>query len=354
MGLRSLIRGIAVLCVVAVVLFIVSVLSEIAFRARRSAESTFVALVANEALQAKDITKVEVVLPEELIRWEYKRIDGFWRLPDFAGVFALNGEVDNVVKMLLQGRARPVGEMPADEARFGLLPNSALKLTLFQDSTELLGIKVGALAPGAAKDERYVVVGADETIYLLNSNPGTFFLEGEPPTMVDTHILPRALPRGMPARISFAGSRVSDLREMVIKQLPVDTKKQREDIGNEKKNKKNEPTHEFIGTLMSGATKMFDDADGMMYVNKTVDIEFDKIVGSISPVQVEYRKFDDPIIEVTLHYDNAPSISLAVSGSLIDGKNPILNRSTGQMFVIDSEKVDALIPNLKAKPPTAK
>ena len=354
MGLRSLIRSIAVLFLVAVVLFVVSVLRDVALHSSRATESSFVSLVTNETLQPSDVTKVEVVLPEGLIRWEYKRIDGFWRLPDFAGVFALNGEVDNLIKMLLQGRARPVGEMPRDEARFGLLPNSVLTLALFQDATEILRVKVGALAPGAAKDERYVVMGNDDTIYLLNSNPAILLLEGEPPTMVDTHILPRALPHGMPTRISFSGARASDIREIVIKPLPVDPQKQRDVNPSDKKKEKKEPTHEFIGTLVSGATKMFDDSDGMTYVNKTLDIEFDKIVGSISPVQVEYRKFDEPIIEVTLHYANESTIALAVSGSLIDGKNPILNRATGQMFVISSEKVDALLPNLKAKQPTAK
>ena len=156
MGLRSLTRGIAVLSVIVVALLLTTVLRESAARSRRVTESTFVALVDNEALQPKDISKVGVSLPEGQVRWEYRRVDGLWRLPDFAGVFAENGEVDNLIKMLLQSRVRPVGMLPKDEARFGLLPNSVLTLTLYQDAKTILTVKIGALVPGAAKDERYL------------------------------------------------------------------------------------------------------------------------------------------------------------------------------------------------------
>lgn len=349
MGLRSLIKAIYLLGVVAVVLFVFSVVNESLARSARGRESGFVALVNDEKLEATDITRVDVVLPEGEIRWSYKRIDGFWRLPEFAGAFALNGEVDNLVKTLLQSRARPVGYIPEDEARYALVPDSTLTLALFKDANEVLRLHVGALRPGAAKDERYVTREKDDVVYLLNSNPSVFFDDKEPPAMLDKHILPRALPHGMPARISWRGSRGMELKELSIRALPVDQKKEFDPTKTKKRDEKREPTHEFTGTYFSGAKKILDDSEGMLFVNKILDLEFDKIVGSISPVQVEYRKFDDPIVELTLHYDNADPISLAVSGSLIEAKYPILNRASGQMFVVSSEKVDGLIPAIKAK-----
>ena len=141
-----------------------------------------------------------------------------------------------------------------------------------------------------------------------------------------------------------------ELREVSIHALPVDrTKDLLNPLEDKTKDKKKEPTHEFTGTYSSGAKKILDDSAGMSYVNKVIGLEFDKIVGSVSPVQVEYQKFDDPLVEVTFHYDNANPISLAVSSSLIEGKYPILNRASGQMFIVSSEKVDGLVPNLPVK-----
>jgi len=349
-GLRSLIKGIYALTGIAIVLLVFSIARESTARSERARESTFLPLIQDEALEPKDISRVEVSLPDGEMRWNYKRVDGLWRLPEFAGAFAFNGEVDNLVKTLLQSRARPVGAIPEDEARYGLTPGSTLTLALYKDSTEALRLHVGALRPGAARDERYVIRDQDDVVYLLNSNPAVFFDDKEPPAMLDKHILPRALPHGMPTRISWRGSREMDLKELAIRALPVDPKKESFDPAKGKKrDEKREPTHEFTGTYLSGARKILDDSEGMQFVNKMLNLEFDKIVGSISPVQVEYRKFDDPLVEVTLHYDNADPISLAVSGSLIEAKYPILNRASGQMFVVSSEKVDGLIPAIKAK-----
>ena len=101
--------------------------------------------------------------------------------------------------------------------------------------------------------------------------------------------------------------------------------------------------------MIEGGTQNFDDGDGSSYINALLNSEFDKIVGSLSPVQIEYRKFDDPVFEVSLNYSNEKSIVLSVSGSLIEGRYPILNRATGQMFIVSSEKVDQLIPKMKIR-----
>jgi len=350
MGLGSLIKGIYLLAVVAVVVLVFSVVTESLARSARVRESSFVALINDEKLEAKDISRVDVALPGAEIRWSYKRVDGLWRLPEFAGAFALNGDVDTMVKTLLQSRARPVGYIPEDEMRYALVPDSTLTLMLHTDSSEVLRLHIGALRPGAAKDERYVTRDKDDVVYLLNSNPAVFFDNQEPPAMLDKHILPRALPHGMPTRVSWRGSKEMELRELSIRALPVDPKKESFDpTKGKKKDEKREPTHEFTGTYVSGAKKILDDSEGMQFVNKILNLEFDKIVGSISPVQVEYRRFDEPIVELTLHYDNADPISLAVSGSLIEAKYPILNRASGQMFIVSSEKVDELLPSIKAK-----
>lgn len=345
MGLQPFKHGVITLSALLVCLFAITVIRDSVGKSARISESTFIPLVENESLDVKEISKVEVVLPGQDIRWHYSRVDGLWRLPEFAGVFAQNGEVDNLVTMLLRGRARPVGARLADEARFGLLPHDRLTLSLFQGEKRALKLFVGTLAPGAAKDERYVLKEGEDTIYLLNSNPSLFFDDKEPPALVDQHILPRALPHGMPSRVVFSGSRPHELRELVIKQLPVDPKK--EALMEKDKTAKKEPTHEFIGSLVAGAMKRFDDGEGMSYINKVLDIEFDKIVGSISPVQIEYRKFDEPVIEIVLNYATENSITLSVSGSLIEGRYPILNKATGQMFVVSEEKVDSLVPRLK-------
>jgi hypothetical protein len=303
--------------------------------------------VSDDSLTTKDITTLEVQLPvnDGEMRWSYKRVDGLWRLPEFAGAFALNPDVDSLLTSILTSRARPVGRIPQDQARYGLLPETTLTLLLSHYATEKLRLRVGALRPGAAKDERYVLRDNDDVVYLLNTNPAVPFSGEELPAFLDKHILPRALPHGFPARISWRGARSTDLREVLIRALPVERAKENSPLhdgstGDEKKG----PTHEFTGILRNGAEKLLDDSEGMLYVNTILGLEFDKIVGSISPVQMEYQKFADPIVEVTLHYDNATPISLSVSGALIEGKYPVLNRASGQVFVVSSEKVDGLLP----------
>jgi hypothetical protein len=350
MGLSSLIKVIYILTGITITLFVFSIGREFLARSDRARESTFIALTGHDTLEVKDISRVDVELPHGELRWSYKRIDGLWRLPEFAGAFAFNGEVDNLVKTILQSRARPVGRLPEDEARYGLTSGSTLMLTLFKDSAEVVQLQVGGLRPGATKDERYVRRGKDDEAYLLNSNPAVFFEDKEAPAMLDRHVLPRALPHGMPARIVWKGTKEMELKELAIKALPVDPKKESFDPSQEKKGvQKREPTHEFTGTYVSGAKKILDESEGMTFVNKILNLEFDKIVGSISPVQVEYQKFDAPLVEVTLQYDTASPISLAVSGTLIEGRYPILNRASGQMFIISNEKVDDLIPAIRAK-----
>lgn len=353
MGLGALIRGIGILLVLALAVLAVSVMKDQSLRATRMTESTFVPLVAGKSLEAKDVSTVEVALPGGELRWRYQRIDGLWRLPDFANVFALHGDVENLVKMLLQGQIRPVGRIPEDRAHYRLLPQSVLTLTLLQDSRVVVQMQVGGLAPGAARDERYVLRDNDQTVYLLSSNPGVFFPEGDSPAMLDKHILPRALPHGFPQRVTFSGSRNTDIQELLIKELPVDPKKFEEVPGRgadkKEQSKKREPTHEFTGLFQAGVSKLMDDDDAMTYINRAVDIEFDKIVGSISPVQMEYRKFDVPLFEVILHYKDGSSITLAVGSDLIEGKYPILNKVTSQMFIISEEKLEKLIPRLKPK-----
>ena len=347
MVLQPFKHGVLVLSLVVIGLFSISFVKDMQTRSAREADSTFVSLVENEALDVKEISKVEVVLSGGEIAWSYDRVDGLWRLPKFAGAFALNEEVDSLVKILLEGRGRPVGSRLENEAHFGLRPSSRLTVNLFQGDKRTVRLHIGALSPGAAKDERYVQREGDDTIYLFTSNPGVFFDQAEPPVLLDRHILPRALPHAMPTGITFSGSRPHQIRELAIRQLPVAPDKE-EKLAKDK-NAKRAPTHEFTGTMIEGGTQNFDDGDGSSYINALLNSEFDKIVGSLSPVQIEYRKFDDPVFEVSLNYSNEKSIVLSVSGSLIEGRYPILNRATGQMFIVSSEKVDQLIPKMKIR-----
>lgn len=350
---RSFIRGIGALAVLAIIILIMSITRDSAARSARITESTFVPLVGRNSLEAKDVSRVEVALPDGEMRWNYKRIEGFWRVPEFANVFAMNDEVDNLVTMLLQAQLRPIGRLPEDRAHYGLVPNSVLTLTLFQNTDALVRVQIGGLAPGAAKDERYVLRDRDQNVYMLSANPSVFFADGDQPAMLDRHILPRALPHATPERVSFSGSRVSDLRQLIIKEKPLDPNKFEDSRspGQEKvaPSKKSEPTLEFFGIAAAGTSNPLDEDEAMTYVNRALDLEFDKIVGSISPARMEYRNFDAPLIEITFHYKDGTTVALAVSGSLIEEKYPVLNRSTSQMFIISAEKLDTLVPKIRAK-----
>lgn len=87
----------------------------------------------------------------------------------------------------------------------------------------------------------------------------------------------------------------------------------------------------------------------MNFMNRTLGLEFDKILDTISPAQGEYSAFDEPVVEVPLLYDNASPISLAVSGTSVERKYPILNRATGQMFILSADKVEELVPTFAVK-----
>ena len=346
MNLRPFIRIIILSAAILMLLLIVSELRDRSQRATRERVSTYVPLVQREGVKIEDINGIEVTIPLSGMQLRYRRVDGLWRLPDFANAYALSADVDVIVKQLLASAGRPVAVKSKDQSQYGLAPSVAPVLSLFQGTSRVLRLEIGVLAPGRLKDERYIARDDDETIYLLNSNPETLLTQSEDPPMLDRHILPRSLPHGIPSKVSFSGTRASSVKEYSIVTRPIDPSLEREDIGAMKKKK--EPTHEFRAAFPSGE-KLLDEQEGMNYTRKMLDVEFDKIVGGISPAQREYRNFDTPLLEITMLYDTNSSSSLAVSSSLIEGKYPILNRNTGQLFIISSEKFEQLIPNFEVK-----
>ena len=344
--MRPFIRIILFSAAILMLLLVVSELRDRSQRATRERVSTYVPLVQREGVKIEDITGIEVAIPQSGMQLRYRRVDGLWRLPDFANAYALSADVDVIVKQLWASAGRPVAVKPTDQSQYGLAAGVAPILSLFQGASRVLRLEIGVLAPGMLKDERYIARDDDETIYLLNSNPETLLTQSEDPPMLDRHILPRSLPHGLPSKVSFSGTRAPSVKEYSIITLPRDLSREREDM--DAKKKKKEPTHEFRATFPSGE-RMLEEQQGMGYTNKLIDSQFDKIVGSLSPAQLEYRNFDTPLLEITMHYDATSSTALAVSSSLIEGKYPILNRTTGQVFIISSEKVDQLIPNFEAK-----
>ena len=124
MVLKPFKHGVLILSLVVIGLFSISLVKNAQTRSAREAGSTFVSLVENDALAVQEISKVEVILSGGEIAWSYDRVDGLWRLPKFAGAFALNEEVDSLVKMLLEGRGRPIGSRLENEAHYGLRPSA--------------------------------------------------------------------------------------------------------------------------------------------------------------------------------------------------------------------------------------
>jgi len=345
MEIRTLLRNSAILLVVALALAAVTgVRSSVAGR-ERVHTSTFVPLVEGPQLEVGDIGQLKVEIPKNGIRWTYERRDGAWRMPDVLGAFALSDEVEGVIKTVINSRMRPVGDLEEGQERFGLSKDSIVILSLSRTGGEgLLQVNIGALSPGALKDEVYVERKGDNASYLLNSNPISFLMGGKPPPMLDRHVLPRAIPHGVPVRISFSGSRPSEVRELSIKELPRETEML--DPRSEKASEKKKPTHEFSGKTAQGDTKAFDGNDGMAYVNKLLNLEFDKIVGSVTPAQLSDPRLRSPLFELTMHYEDGKETTLTVTDNLIEGKYPIVNQATGQVFIIAPEKLDQLSPHL--------
>lgn len=348
MGIRVLLRNSAVLLVVALALAAVTSVRSSAARRARVDTSTFVPLVSGPQVEVGDIAQLQVEIPKNGIRWTYERRDGAWRMPDLLGAFALNDEVESVVRTVINSRMRPVGDLEGSRERFGLSQQSIVTLSLARAVGErVLRVNIGALAPGALKDEVYVVRDGDDTAYLLNSNPISFLMGAKPPPLLDRHVLPRALPHGIPLRISYGGSRATELQELKIKALPQDS--QMLDPRFEKTPEQKKPTHEFMGKTPQGETRAFDGNVGMRYVNTLLNLEFDKIVGSIAPSQLSDPRFNNPLFELTMHYEDGKETTLVVTDTLIEGKYPILNKATGQVFIIAPEKLDQLSPQITPK-----
>jgi hypothetical protein len=338
--LKPLFKLIALLIVLSIILMWVTLVKERAAHEKRTLDSTFVALLENKQIELADIQQVGVSLPGDAGQWHYVRGQYGWRIPEFRNAYALSGAIEGLIKALLNSRARYAASMPADATRYGLVAGQTLTLILTGQNGTLMQVQLGRVIPGS-HDECYTTRPNDPYIYLLNINPHAFFPAGESPPLLDRRVMPQAVPQGSPSRITFAGSQLMDLRAIEVVVIPIDPEVR-------SREREHKPTRQFYGFYHDGREALLDDKEASPYLNNLLNMSFDDIIGDTTPALNEYHRFSQPALEITLYSGDISGTTLLLSSVEQDNMRGLLNKATGQMFLINVEKAGSLFPRIKA------
>jgi hypothetical protein len=342
------VRFVGALTVLSVTLLVITTVKASVERNARVVDSSFTPLPFNGQSDPAAIRQVVLKLPSTETPWVYQRAAQGWRIPEFKNGYAQGGAVEGIIGMLLSTVGRQVGNAPGDSSMYGFAADQVLGISLRDETSTVVDVTLGGIAPGVAKDEAYAVRLGDNRIFALSTNPRLVIPLGETPPMLDTRVFPQALQQGAPNKISISGTVESPIREIAIKALPVEPEDPRRDSKEvaKEKEKEKKPTHEYTGVFADGHTQLLDDKKGQKYVSTVLGTSFDALEGDFTPDMVGRFSFDVPYLQVVFAYENAPEDTIIVSASTVDSKRAVLNKRANQVFFVSEEKVQSLIPRL--------
>ena len=162
--------------------------------------------------------------------------------------------------------------------------------------------------------------------------------------LLDRRVIPEALHRPAIARIHFSGGRELPLTEIICERIK-DPERLRDP--------RQGPLFEWYGILASGEKKRISDRAAMTYASFLRSLTYDDLLapGTISP-----HVFREPSLTVTVEYpelneNDGPGATPQKSGRDVlvlgpsrDRGSLLTHKTTGQVFVIDADKVAGLYP----------
>jgi hypothetical protein len=232
-----------------------------------------------------------------------------------------------------------VGRVPADSAHFGIGPGST-EAELFDASGELrLHALCGRVAPGQRSSECFATATSRDTILHLRANPRSYIQwspESGLPPLLDTRVIPLALGRGLPAKVSFGGAEAPAVREMVRREIPMERRVRMGPYG---------PTFEWFGTTAEGETRINDQVS-FAYLGSLAELVFDELLGPRTDSEPAREK---PSLTIAIEYDDTQTDTLSL-GPQADGSGLYFlhHSTTNHLFLVSPEKASGLVPDAKA------
>ncbi|HVR74190.1 MAG TPA: hypothetical protein VMT52_07660, partial [Planctomycetota bacterium] len=270
----------------------------------RASDSKFHALSGPDALAVTDVKRLDLSLPGSGVKWTYTRRDDGWHLPQYRDGFGLGQEIEGFLKAILDGRGTVVGRVPGDAEHFGISPGRTIEAEIHDGAGSLrLHAIAGSVAPGQRASECYLTARGRDTILHMNSNPRPYVEsagDGRFPPLLDTRVIPLALSRGLPARISFTGEAAPPVGELMRREIP---RERLMAMGGDRG-----PRFEWFGTTAEGEKRVNDTA-AFTYTGFLSRLAFDELVGPRTGREAGLEK---PSLLVTLEYDGGTKDTLVL------------------------------------------
>jgi hypothetical protein len=304
----------------------------------RVAESAFRAIGGDATPSVASIARIDLTLPGSDTHWVAERRKDGWRLPTYRNAFAMPDAIEGLLKALLESRGTAVGHRSTEAERFGLTPKNTLEARLYNAPGALvLHVIAGDVAPGQRQDECFAAAVGDDTVLQMYANPWAM-AKLDPasrfPPFTDTRVIPAALGRSVPAKISFSGS-AAPAMTIVRRNLPMEELMRNQGKG---------PQFQWIGMMPDGEKRLNDAAAGA-YLTGFATLAFDDIAGSMKGRE---SLFAEPTLAITIEYDGGASDTLTLGTHTPQGRVHLSNSGTNQVYLVSPARAAALAPDLKA------
>jgi hypothetical protein len=270
--------------------------------------------------------------------WRYVRRAEGWRIPQYRDAFALGQEIDGLLRSFLEGQGTIVGHLPPDGAHFGLVAGRSLEVSFFSKGDRLLlRAHAGRIAPGQRASECFAVADGSDAVLHLDSNPWMFLKHKSGsrfPPLIDAHVIPIALGRGLPAKIAFGGESPSAVSELIRKEVPIERHTPL-DRG---------PRFEWYGATAEGEERLNDEV-AFGYASFLSGLAYEELLG---PPDGKEAALAPPSLTVTLEYDGGAKDILTLGVPTEKGLRYLLHGTTRQLVLISAENAAKLVPDVKA------
>ncbi|MFN0059092.1 MAG: hypothetical protein ACKVX7_11590 [Planctomycetota bacterium] len=311
--------------------------------AQRKAESTFHSLLDGETPRVAEIVRIDLTFPAVSESVRYQRQGEFWRLPAYRDGFGLAQELDGIVKSLLESRGTVAGQLPLHAEHFGFAAARTL-IAEFYDGGDVrkLRAQLGRVAPGQRSDECYVAAEGRDRVLHFGANPWSYIpteLDPRFPPLLDVKVVPTALRRGLPARISFAGDGV-EIRVITRREAPKDPSVgARPDQG---------PRYEWFGVLggATGETELrVNDRAAFTYCQTLATLAFDELVG----LHATHKELvAQATLVLTIEYDGKLEDTLRVAEATPSGRVALRHTATDLVCYVARDVAASLVPSRQA------
>ena len=308
--------------------------------AGRVADSAFHLLAEPEALALADVQRVELTLPGAAAKHTYLRQGDGWHLPQFRDGFALTQELEGFLKSLLESRGTIVGRTPADAAHFGIVPGRTVEAEMYDGAGKLrLHALCGDVAPGQRSGECFVTAEGRDPILHLGSNPRSYMTwtpATRTPPLADRRVIPLALGRGLPSKVTFGGPQPPAVRELIRRDIP---KERLMAMGPDRG-----PRFEWFGTTPEGEKRINDNVC-FAFTSFLSSLEFDDLLGQRTGNEPGLAQ---PALTVTLEYEEGKKDTLTLGSRAADGSHLLHHSATNQVFLIAAARAAQMQPDQKA------